>query len=208
MDREKKVSILVFFNDDDISGIKINNRIFYRCDGEDITDFFNDKIIPTLKKYDDIDFIDYYKPNNITIIPEIDYDLVLEDIVTVSDKEKGNIILTKDFAKLLENQKIYVFRTYEEKFKDLFNFKEPSVYYEKVRLNLIQELDDICGDSDDLKNTLSDYFDEEIVDYIIKLDKDKIFDFKPASDSGVFLCPPSFRLISSNIDDVISYMKV
>lgn len=208
MVEDKKVSILIFLNDDDISGVKVNNRVFYRCEGEEIVSFFNDKLIPTLKKYDNIDFASYYRKDNITMIPELDYNLDFKDIVTVSDKEKGNIILTKNFTDLFDNQKIYVFRTYENKFNDIFNFKHPTDYYEKVRLELMNELDEICSDCDDVKKTLLDYFDEEVVDYIIELDNSKLFDIKPSSETGVILFPQSFRIISSNIDEIISFSGV
>lgn len=164
---ENKVLVLV--DDNDISGLKIGNYLFFRQEKDDILTFYNKKIIPTLLKYQNINLIDYYKEDNTTTIYEKDYNFSPEDIIMISDREKGDIALTDNYYSLFYNQKVYISQVVRNTEHKNFDFASPEEDYKKARATIINEINDEFQKSHSKGEVMVSYFDEDIVRTLMEI---------------------------------------
>lgn len=161
--------ITVLLDDNYISGLKIGNLLFFRQEKDDKVTFFNEKIVPTLLKYHNINLKEYYTKDNVTTIKESNYELTNDDIIMLSDKEKGEIAISDSFFDLEYNQKLYLTRMFQEKYNASFNYKKPETDYELLKTIIIDEINTKFQESPSKGKTIKEYFSEDIIRTLMKL---------------------------------------
>ena len=166
--------VTILIDENEISGLKIGDYLFFRQDKDDVVTFFNSKMVPTLIKYRGINLKDYYEKENITIVEEKDYNLTPYDTVMIADKEKGDIALTENYYDLYYNQKIYIAMLTKNLFQEEFDYSNPTYDYKQARLQIIKDINDELQISNDKQKVLHEYFSEEIANKLMTLDNQNL----------------------------------
>ena len=115
-----ETELIVFIKDDDISSVKFNNDMFFRHENEEITHFYNNRIIPLLAAKG-INFVDYYKKEFVKTMNESDYKLSEEDRINITKEQMKKIVSSSCIEELEYDEKIYTVRLYEKIYGKPYN---------------------------------------------------------------------------------------
>jgi len=122
-------NIIILIDENDISGVKVGNELFFRHENEPVTVFYNKRIVPLLKEKG-IDFVKLHREGNISKMAEEDYELTKEDNINIT-KAQIQKILDAEFIQELEyDEKMYLARIFEKALGYSYDYKKHK--YESV----------------------------------------------------------------------------